>query len=680
MAIGEASLFLRLLAEEDKGSVLAAVLGHVRGGAADEHVFQVAPESFRQVPGAPFAYWVGEGMRGLFSRLPVFEGKGRTVKQGLATADDFRFVHAVWEVPGDDVGRRWRLFVKGGAYSPFYADVHLVVNWAKNGAEVANFLDPRTGKICSRPQNTKYYLRPGLTWPRRTQSGLALRAMPAGCIFADKGPAAFVENDNPEALLALLAITNSRAFRTLVEFQMAFGSYEVGVIQRTPVPDISEDDRRTLAHLAHRAWSVKRAVDTAELTSHAFVLPALLQAPGATLAERAAAWSARLTQAEQELAEAQAHIDERCFDLYGFAVQDREAAVGGACEAEKVPGGEGDEEGGAPADATALAAALLDWLVGAAFGRFDVRLAASGREPPPEPEPFDPLPVCSPGMLADESGLPLAEAPAGYPLELPPGGMLVDDPGLEGGVPAESDIVRRLRAVLEAVFAEQASEVEAELCQMLGVRDLRTYLRKPSGFFADHLSRYSKSRRKAPIYWPLSTASGSYTIWIYYPRLTADTLYQAVSSHLAPKVSEVESRISQLEADLSKAEGREASRLTRQLGTLAELLEELQDLREELLRVARLPYKLDLNDGVQITAAPLWRVFRLKKWRKDLERTWKALESGEHDWAHLAFAIWPERVRERCRTDRSIAIAHGLEALYEAPPEGPARAGRRGGT
>lgn len=30
--------------------------------------------------------------------------------------------------------------------------------------------------------------------------------------------------------------------------------------------------------------------------------------------------------------------------------------------------------------------------------------------------------------------------------------------------------------------------------------------------------------------------------------------------------------------------------------------------------------------------------------------------------------LWPDRVKEKCRTDRSIAIAHGLEHLCEVPP------------
>lgn len=60
-----------------------------------------------------------------------------------------------------------------------------------------------------------------------------------------------------------------------------------------------------------------------------------------------------------------------------------------------------------------------------------------------------------------------------------------------------------------------------------------------------------------------------------------------------------------------------------------------------------------------------------------LKETWERLESGGYDWARLARSFWPDRVRERCRTDKSLAIAHDLEDLYEPPPEKPS-SGRRG--
>jgi len=48
-----------------------------------------------------------------------------------------------------------------------------------------------------------------------------------------------------------------------------------------------------------------------------------------------------------------------------------------------------------------------------------------------------------------------------------------------------------------------------------------------------------------------------------------------------------------------------------------------------------------------------------------LEEHWKELESGGYNWTHLAYSIWPDRVRQKCKTDRSIAIVHGLEELCE---------------
>ena len=106
-----------------------------------------------------------------------------------------------------------------------------------------------------------------------------------------------------------------------------------------------------------------------------------------------------------------------------------------------------------------------------------------------------------------------------------------------------------------------------------------------------------------------------------------------------------------------------------ELEKLQDFRQELIDFRDELLRVAKLPYRPNLNDGVLITASPLWKLFRLKKWQNDLKACWEKLETGEYDWAHLAYSIWPDRVREKCKTDRSIAIAHDLEHLCEIEPK-----------
>ncbi|MFO1432653.1 MAG: type II restriction endonuclease subunit M [Candidatus Competibacteraceae bacterium] len=380
-----------------------------------------------------------------------------------------------------------------------------------------------------------------------------------------------------------------------------------------------------MATLTHRAWSLKRILDTVEETSHAFLLPAALR-------NRLGEYDPPAIEAE--LARIQVEIDAIAFELYGFDEADRAAVLGQAGNLEATSEtAEADDEGeddepNTPADQQS---ALLSWCVGVAFGRFDIRLATGERAPPPEPEPFDPLPLRSPGMLPPET-----EPFHTYP------GILVDDPG------HPHDLTRLVEAIVERLDYPLPPE-------------LRRWLQRD--FFPYHLQRYSKSRCQAPIYWPLTTLSGGYTLWLYYPRLTDQTLYTAINDFLEPKLKQVTERLTALRTLANRNRPQE-----KELEQLTDIELELKALRDELLRLAPV-WKPNLNDGVQITAAPLWKRFRLPKWQKTLKETWQKLERGDYDWAHLAYHFWPERVREKCRHDKSLAIAHNLEALYEAPPE-----------
>jgi hypothetical protein len=668
------SLFLQIEGD-DKEHKLAQTLGSLRDGRFSPEAYFLEASELSKIPLAPFAYSVGNGVRTLFCELPPLEGDRATVKQGLATAEDFRFIRTAWETPAKSSsapGCTWFPFAKGGNYSPFYADVFLKVNWEKDGSEIRHLGDPTGAKPLSRPQNIDYYCRPGLTWPLRTQSGLAIRVVPKGCVFGHKGPCMFAVDDNTQSLLCLLGITCSSAFRGLVEIQMAFGSYEVGVLQRTVVPEHLDPQ---LADLALMAWRAKRNVDTSILTSHAFFRPALAQ-PGSTLACGIAARSSGLAESVATVAAAQAEIDLIACRLYGLEHNDRqsleatlarggESAEGNAQTTRKDT--EEDEASSATIYAHGLVSELLDYALGCAFGRWDIRCATGERQTPELPDPFDPLPACPPGMLQGDDGLPLLKEEGmrmkddgRYPLRVAWDGFLIDDQN------HPEDTIGRVREALGVIWADQKEGIEAEACQLLGVRTIREYFRK--SFFTDHLKRHSKSRRQAPIYWPLSTTSGSYTLWIYYHRLTPDTLFKCIQQFLEPKIKEVEQTIHRLRTMISADEGGTKER--KQLEEAELLLNELKEMHAELsLRAPK--WKPNLNDGVLITACPLWKMFRLPKWRKDLEACWKKLEAGDYDWAHLAYTLFPDRVREKCKSDRSLAIAHGLEDLCQVQAPAP---------
>ena len=40
---------------------------------------------------------------------------------------------------------------------------------------------------------------------------------------------------------------------------------------------------------------------------------------------------------------------------------------------------------------------------------------------------------------------------------------------------------------------------------------------------------------------------------------------------------------------------------------------------------------------------------------KEPKKYLEALQEGKYDWSHIACQLWPDRVKEKCRTDRSIA-------------------------
>jgi hypothetical protein len=476
---------------------------------------------FRSMPGAPFAYWVPPSIAGLFNEHTALQENGRLVVSTNPLNADFRFARLAWEVPPQSLGSSWITWAKGGAQSDFYADIATLIAWEPQTRTFRGFIGTANRPL-QRPASSQHFLRPGITWPRRT-GGLSMRVLPAASVFGDKGPAIFVRTDDSQALLTILSVLCSRPFKFLVGLQLArvelAQSFEVGLLQGTPVPEIRLATSTDLAGHARRAWSLRRSLDTAIEVSHAFVAPALLQVEGSRLRERASAWSAQVAAVEAGLDRVQAEIDALCFELYGISEVDRRAIVEGFGVVED----RGEERGGhdeedvegddddvpVASEPAALAAGLVSWAVGVGVGRFDVRFATGERDWPEEPDPFDPLPACSPGMLTGGDGLPLAEPPARYPVSVSP--VLVDDRG-HGW-----DITERVRTVFEVVFGADADAWWSDVGMALRGQGGQTsaWLRK--GFFDHHLRMYSRSRRKRRHFGRSAPSRGR--IWCGYTRI-----------------------------------------------------------------------------------------------------------------------------------------------------------------
>jgi hypothetical protein len=201
-------------------------------------------------------------------------------------------------------------------------------------------------------------------------------------------------------------------------------------------------------------------------------------------------------------------------------------------------------------------------------------------------------------MLRGDDGLPLKKAPDGYAHQFPRDGILVDDPGH----PFDPiDAIRHALSDLPDISGEPLwNEIEALLSDKSD--DIRAWV--ADYFFDFHLKRYSKSRRKAPVYWHLSIPSKRYSIWMYAHRLGRDSIISIQNDVLSPKLKHEERQLD----DLVRSAGGDAShKQSREIEIQRGFVEELRGMLDEVKRVAPL-WHPSLDDGIAIAMSPLWRL------------------------------------------------------------------------
>ena len=670
------SRFVRLLKDRDRALGIEKAIRNIRAGLGDERVFVLPSEDLAAVPGSALAYWLDPAFRSLFTSWPSLEESIGAVRHGLSSGDDFRFVRAQWEVLSSSIGcsrsestattgKRWFPLAKGGEYAPFFGDPHLLIDWMSDGEAIRKHPG-------SAVRNPSFYFRPGLTWTRRTASRFAVRLFPGG-VFSEKGDCIFVADDDRDKLLALSAWLNTRHVTVLMNAMVAAGdqvtsggaakSYEMGRVQRLPwVQSVLQDQ---VVSRTRRSIELRMEACRSDETSGRFRGPCIPQAEqgiGDLAREEHLAYVNRVLELVDLSGEVDALVsdslhlgsaarayldsevsphpanypyrsdcDEVIADLYGAPI---ESVIGGFLESgggsaaianlshvadrrvEVLAHGlQVHPRSGArvvaergrlpPGSITSLAQDLMSYLVGCAVGRWDPGQAAD----PPAAERSDPLMWAGCRMLQ----VPTQSA-----------GMLVDEPGHT--VDIEAQIFVMADRLLSA-----SDRIMSEVVGLLGATSVRQYIR--SKFFKAHLSKYSRSGRKAPIYWPLAVPSGHWGVWIHAPSLSREVLY-AVASEALRREGHAQAELRRLEAErIAGGSGRGAKALDKVLDSERKLAEELRRFREEAERIAGLGWEPDLNDGIVLCAAPLADLF--PAWKEPAQCR-KELRAGKYEWSMVS--------------------------------------------
>ena len=640
---------------------------------------------FLAFPNTAFAYWVPRSIFLLFAANKSFEKDWAATKQGTAPADTPRFVRLWWEVPVPRLsdGSFARL-AHGGTFSPMFRDYCFVIWWKNNGKDLKEYVCERYPYLNGNPawvvKNEDYYFRSGLHFGKRCHC-LSVQFMPSGMVFTNEGHAVFpVEGTKPAVVCGLI---NTRLYRYIVNTYCGQHKHG-GYIDSLPSFDVPIELQDALGEYAENEWKFRCEFDRFNECGNWFVCPAYSRGDHCrTLAEAAGKSLRDYVEREAILLKERLALEEGLARSAGLVEADWKAISSAFSgnpfshaptttgesdlslddEKDDEDSSDDDDVGSMPefgpdqfgrvgslcskglvAPESLTTEMLFDlapelqklrvhqetsYGIGVAFGRWDVRFTVGSTELPRHLNPFKALPACPPGMLRGPDDLEARETPAGYLVRISWDGILTDDP--EHG----EDIERRVRDVIEVIWRDRADAIEEEACDILGVKELRDYFRKPGkgGFWDDHISRYSKSRRKAPIYWLLQSSKKNYALWLYYHRLDKDLLFKALVNYVEPKIRLETSRLETFRSQKTTTgdSGKEAKRLAKDAERQEDFLSELRDFEDKLRRAANLHLEPDLNDGVVLNIAPL---HELVPW-KEAKNYWTELLAGKYEWSSI---------------------------------------------
>ena len=583
--------------------IIAAHNAEVTGSTCEysdmiKHFYAIDQHDFAQIPGSPIVYWLSEAMMKTFAKGEPLEEVAKP-RQGLATADNNRFVREWWEVGNNRTsfcctsreeasqsGAKWFPYNKGGDFRKWYGNQEHVINWEHDGKELVDF---RPRSVIRNPQ---FYFESAVSWSNVTSGVPSFRYYPEGFIFSHVGDCLF--GNSKQAETNLLSICNASVVGELLAAIAPTLHFEVGQVAQLPIvsglAQSAADNINDLICVAQQDW------DSCE-TSWEYQRPTLLNQSHEDSMEHAIA---SLSQQWQTLSEEQRQREIRNNELVADAYGVRDDVP---CDVplERVSLKRNSAfvyPGKTPAERDELFARdvvkeFISYAVGCMFGRYSID---------------------KPGLILASQGETVDDFHERVP-------DIRFEPDKDNVIPVtevdcfEDDIVSRFRRFLEVTFgSERLAENLAYIERTLG-KPLRKYF--VNDFYNDHVAMY----KNRPIYWQYSSRTdnkGAFKALIYMHRYTPATTH-TVLEYLRDFTAKIADQANQLERSDRAKDKREAEKLHKAV-TECKAYED-----NVLYPLATRNLEIDLDDGVLVNYLRMEQALRtipaIEKKSKDVA-TW----------------------------------------------------------
>ena len=533
---------------------------------------------FTSIPGSPISYWASESVQEVFQQGTPLE-KIAQPRVGLQTGNNSLFLRFWYEVDLNTVGfgiedseeaqvsgNKWFPYNKGGEFRKWYGNQDYLVNWEHDGLEIRNNVDSR-GRQRSRPQNTQYYFREGITWSFVSSSRFGVRYTPHGFIFDVGGSSLFPKEDR---LFYILGFMCSKLGHEFLKYLNPTLNFQVGNIASLPIM-IDENQIDTVTELAQQCIEIsKHDWDTFEDSWDFQRHPLLVHKDGSSMEQAFNNWSDFADEQFRQLKADEEELNRIFIKIYGL-------------EDELTPEVEDDDITIRRADRERDIRSFISYAVGCMFGRYSL----------------------------DEEGLVFA----GGEFDL---GRYKSFPVVEDNILTilddeyfENDIVTRFIDFVRVAFGpemlEENLEFIADSLNRSASETARETIRKY--FLRDFYKDHTRIYKKRPIYWLFSSPDGTFNCLIYMHRYDRDTISRIRTDYLLPfqdKLAAEEMQLRQLlTTDLT---AREKNAANKRLGEIDKAMSELSKYQELIHNLANKREEIDLDDGVVVNHAKFQNV------------------------------------------------------------------------
>lgn len=575
--------------------------------------FETEQSNFNKIPGKPFAYWASKNMIRIFSEGEQL-GEKIPVKQGIATADNNKFLRLWYEVDFNKTklnsmsiaecqnsNKKWFPYNKGGAFRKWYGNNDYVINWGNNGFELKNFK-----KAVLR--NPEYYFRKSITWSLISSGSIAFRSKPYGHIFDVAGMSCFPTDNIYEYVLGL---NNTKIVNNIMKFIAPTLNYQVGDIAKIPVI-INEHYKKEIEDKVNQNIDLsKNDWDSFEISwdfkQHPLIPNGIESKDGLYIEASFENWKENCEHKFNQLKQNEEILNEIFIGIYGLQnelapdVSEKEITIRKADKEREIK-------------------SLISYAVGCMFGRYSLNkeglVYAGGK--------FESTFEKYKGQsLIDDKGQPLAGNNGGWA-----GVSLADykyihdgenevelsySPDVDNIIPITEDnyfgddIVSRFKRFVEVVYGKETLYENLEfIAETLGKKNgenseetIRRYF--INDFYNDHVKTY----QKRPIYWLFDSGKkNGFKCLIYMHRYNEGLVSKIRLDYLHRMQNTYEKELKEISDKLNDDVDLTSKReLSKRQADISAKLQETNEYDEKIAHIADQKIKIDLDDGVVVNYA-----------------------------------------------------------------------------